>query len=304
MKKKTAIIAAVLAAGMLSGCGKQEPSVPSEIVISGASTAEAETPVFPVKLADGTEIKSAPKRVASLSPAVTEILAELGYSDKLCAVSRYCDYPEGLDLPQAGSSENPDLVKLTELAPEVLFTLSPLAEREVYALEQAGITVVELSAPLSVEDYGRLYGSITTVFEGEQAGSVAAEKAVSALKRAADDLTECTFVYVTPKLTSAGADAFESAVLSLAGENLCAGEGYVIAESAEQFTATPQYIFAADSLTEAELASVGAYADMIYGGAEVVFLPAERFERPTARLSEVFSAIAAAEASDIQTSEQ
>ena len=311
MKKLTAILAVVLATVMLSGCGKNELSVPSEIVIEGAPTNEAENSVFPVKLPDGTEIKSAPERCASLSPAVTEIIAELGYSDRLCAVSRYCDFPEGLTLPQAGSSENPDIDKLTGLAPEVLFTLSPLAEREVYALEQAGITVVNLAAPCSVEDYGALYGRIAAVFGGEEAGKAAAEKAVSGLKSAASALESCTFVYVTPKLTAAGADTFESAVLSLFGENLCSGTGYVApggasgedAESSGSFTDVPQYIFAADSLTEADISSVGTYKEIISGGAQVVFLPAERFERPSARLAEVFSAISG-EPAEHQTAEE
>lgn len=287
MKKSTMFIAVVLAAALLTGCEKKAQDIPTEIVVEHTATAEAVTPVFPLRLADGTEIKSAPERVASLSPAVTEILAELGYTDKLCAVCRYCDYPEGLDLPQAGSSENPDLEKLTGLAPEVLFTLSPLAEREIYALEQSGITVVDIPAPRSVEDYGAIYGRIAAVFEGEEAGQSAAEKAVSGLKKAASGLESCTFVYVTPKLTAAGADTFESAVLSLVGENLCTGEGYCGTESV---SGLPEYIFAADSLTSAEITA--AYPDLISGGAEVVFLPSERFERPSARLAEILGAIA------------
>ncbi|MGN1339713.1 MAG: helical backbone metal receptor [Oscillospiraceae bacterium] len=287
MKRRTALFCAVFAAAMLSGCGKETSEVPpSEIVIESAPAAATEAAMFPLKLADGTEIQSAPERVASLSPAVTEILCELGWGGKLCAVSRYCDYPGDLDLPQAGSSENPDLDRLTELAPEVLFTLSPLAEREIYALEQSGITVVKLAAPRSIEDYGDIYGTIAAVFAGEEAGTAAAEKAVSSLRTAAAAVQPCTFVYVTPKLTAAGADTFEGAVLSLCGENLCGGDGYCGADSV---TEVPQYIFAADSLTASEVTA--AFPELVSGGAEVVFLPAERFERPTGRLSEVFSAI-------------
>lgn len=306
MKKNTAIAAVILAAGMMTACGKNEPSAPSEIVVGGSATEQAENSVFPVKLTDGTEILSSPSSCASLSPAVTEILVELGYSDRLCAVCRYCDQPEGLELPRAGSSENPDIDKLTALAPEVVFTLSPLAEREVYALEQAGITVVDLAAPRSVEDYGELYGTVTTVFEGVEAGEATAEKAVSDLKAAASSVEKCTFIYVTPKLTAAGADTFESAVLSLCGENLCAGAGYIspaVEAGAESFKDVPEYIFAADSLTEADISANDIYAEMISGGAEVIFLPAERFERPSARLVEVFTAIASGTA-DKHTSEE
>ena len=42
--------------------------------------------IHDIKLVQGDERMF----VASLSPAATEIIAELGYSDRLCAVSRAC----------------------------------------------------------------------------------------------------------------------------------------------------------------------------------------------------------------------
>ena len=287
MKKAFATFG-LIAAVTLAGCGGETSSTPSEIIVTGGNTSEAEQGIFPVKLPDGTEIKSEPERIASLSPAATEILAELGYSDRLCAVSRYCDYPDGLPEVTAGSSENPDIDKLTELSPDVVFTMSALAEREIYTLDSAGITVVTLSAPKTLEDFGKLYGTAAEVFSGSAAGDSAAEKAVSELKNSASGVELGTFVYVTPKLTAAGSDTFESAVLSLCGRNLCAGAGY--AELSEE-TEAPQYIIAADSLTEAEISGNAAYAGMISSGAGVLFVPAGRFERPSARLSEVFSVL-------------
>ena len=286
--KKLFATAVLIAAVMLAGCGGKTISAPSEIIVTGINTAEAEQEVFPVKLPDGTEIKSEPERIASLSPAATEILAELGYSDRLCAVSRYCDYPEGLPEVTAGSSENPDIDKLTELSPDVVFTMSALAEREMYTLDSAGITVVTLSAPKTLEDFGKLYGTAAGVFSGSEAGQAAAEKAVSELKSSASGVELGTFIYVTPKLTAAGSDTFESAVLSLCGRNLCTGAGYVELSGE---TEAPQYIVAADSLTEADISGNAAYSGMISSGAKVLFVPAVRFERPSARLSEVFKAL-------------
>ena len=64
----------------------------------------------------------------------------------------------------------------------MLFTTSPLAEREVYALQTAGITIVELPAPKSIEDYGGLYGTIAAVFSGEEAGKAASARRLATLK--------------------------------------------------------------------------------------------------------------------------
>lgn len=290
MKKFSGIIAALLAAVMLTGCGENSvSSLPSEILVPDGSTAEAPAGEFPVKLEGGTVIEASPKRAASLSPAATEIIAELGYADRLCAVSRYCDYPEGLPEVTAGSSENPDIDRLTELAPEVVFTMSALAEREVYALESAGIKVVTFTVPESVEEYGELYGTAAAVFGGGQAGKAAAEKAVTDLKEAAGKADLGTFIYVTPKLTTAGTDTFEGEVLSLCGKNLCGESGYV--EEPEQLDEAPEYIVAADSLTESDIASDQRYAGYVSAGAKLVFVPAARFERPSGRLKDVFTAI-------------
>ncbi len=292
MKKTTGIIAALISSLLLTGCGEDKPSsIPTEIVVDGNQTTEVPDAVFPVKLSDGTEIKTSPERAASLSPAATEILAELGYADKLCAVSRYCDFPEGINKEMIGSSENPDIDKIISLSPDVVFTISPLAEREIYALEAAGITVVCLPAPSTVEEFGQIYGTVTAVFEGVEAGQTAAEKAVSALRSAAEKVKLKSFVYVTPKLTAAGSDTFEGAVLSLCGRNVCAGTGYT--SDSEDCPEIPEYIIAADSLNEAEISGSGTFADMINGGAKVIFVPVQRFERPSARLAEVFSAIEA-----------
>ena len=286
MKKIIALLT-LSAVVMLTGCGENDQSVPTEIIVDGSGTPEDSAGVFPVKLADGTVIDHSPDSIASLSPAATEIIAELGFG-RLCAVSRYCDFPEGICTVTVGSSENPDIDRITELSPEVLFTLTPLAEREEYALESAGITVVELESPDSAEAYGNLYGTIATVFGGEEAGKSAAEKAVESLKSAAQGVSLGDFLYVSPKLTAAGSGTFENAVLSLCGNNMCTADGYT--SSAEDISGAPQYIIAADSLTAADITG----SELLSGfaaDADMIFVPAERFERPSARISEVFAAI-------------
>lgn len=287
--KKTALAAVALLAAMLTGCDKQEASVPTEIIINTVSGEEAAEAAFPVELPDGTEINSAAERAASLSPAATEIIAELGFADRLCAVSRYCDYPEGLTEVTAGSSENPDTDRLMELSPQVVFTVSQLAERELYTLGSAGITVVTLNAPHTLEDYSTLYSTIASVFKGKDAGKAAGEAAAGYLKALSSGIKLGTFIYVTPKLTAAGADTFESSVLSLCGDNLCTAAGYV--SEPEELAEAPDYIIASDSLTEAELSADARYSGMLSNGAKVLFVPSERFERPSARLAEIFSSI-------------
>ena len=298
--KKTKITALALCGILLlTGCTKdKESSVPDELIVN-SSVAETEEGAFPVTVG-GVQLESAAERVVSLSPAVTEIVAELGFADRLCGISVYCDYPENTGAETVGSSENPDIDKIIALKPDTVLTLAGLSERDIYTLSAAGIAVPELDAPQSMEEYSGLYRDIAAAFYGRELtdSEKETEKAIwagnsarSALEAAADIQLD-SFVYVTGKLTLAGENTFESAVLSLAGDNLCRSEGYCETDGAEELS--PKYIIADNSLSETELRSDAAIAEMLDNGASALFVDPRCFERPTARTAEVFAEISAA----------
>ncbi len=289
MKKYLSLI--LIGCLMLSGCEDGEESssaIPSEIVVSSTTVETVEASVFPVDIC-GVTIETAPQRVVSLSPAVTEILAELGYTARLRGISNYCDHPE-LSLQTVGSSENPDIEVINGLAPDVVFTLSGMSERDIYALNDEGTQVICLKPPVSVEAYGALYSDIASVFVGAEQGAAAGEKAVRALTDAAESAELGSFIYVTDKLTAAGAGTFESAVLSMSGENLCIADGY--SELLTLSEAAPKYIIASDRLTYDDITDDDTLYSMVSDGAEVLFVTASVFERPSVRTANVFSQIA------------
>lgn len=288
---KKCVLGALLAAFLLSGCSEEE-TLPSEISVSSVSEIEESAP-FPA-VSCGVKLEKAVEKAVSLSPASTEIICEAGFREKLIGVSDYCDYPDNLGLPTLGSTENPDLDAIIKLKPDAVFTLSLMSEREIYKLNQAGIKVLTPKTPENLEDYAALYKEISAAFYGnEPTDSLkggtkafdAGKRARARLESAAKDVKTESFVYVTEKLTLAGADTFESAVLSLTGENLCKSEGYVPANGEQ-----PACIVASNKLTYDELAADDAFSAMIYNGARVVFVNSERFERPSARTAEVFAA--------------
>ena len=276
---------------MLAGCEKDEESssssVPSEIVVSSVPTETVEENVFPVEVCS-VEIADAAKRAISLSPAVTEIMAELGYTAKLRGISSYCDYPE-LSLQTVGSSENPDIDVILGLSPDVVFTLSGMSERDVYAINAEGAKVICLQPPVSLDGYEKLYSDIASVFVGETQGRAEGGKAAKALTSAAEKTDIGSFIYVTDKLTAAGTGTFENAVLSLSGSNVCTGEGY--ADIMTLSEADPDYIIASDNLTMDDINGDDTLSAMISNGAKVVFVTAQRFERPSARTAEIFTQI-------------
>lgn len=287
---KKCLCTAVLGAFLLSGC-ESEQQIPSEISVSETTDIEENQP-FPA-ISCGVTLEKAVEKAVSLSPAVTEIICEIGFQSRLVGVSDYCDYPEGLALKTFGSTENPDLDGIIKLKPDAVFTLSLLSEREIYKLNQEGIKVLTLKAPRNLEEYSALYKEVSAAFYGnEPADSLkgqtkaleTANRARTNLENAAKNVRTESFVYVTEKLTLAGADTFESAVLSLTGENLCKAEGYVSAEDLQ-----PAYIIASDKLSYDALALDEYFSVMIYNGAKVVFVDSARFERPSARTAEIFS---------------
>lgn len=306
MKKITQIFGVcVLLCSLLSGCEKEESSAPYEIIGSDVSYTDNATP-FPYEVC-GIKITKSAERVVSLSPAVTEILSELGFSDKIVGISDYCDYPENLNAKRVGSSENPDIDAILKLAPDALFTLSPLSERETYTLSQANIAVLNLSAPTSIDGYAAMYSEIAGAFYGRETIGEKEQRrtdkvssdAVNNLESAAEKVSLETFVYVTEKLTLAGVGTFENAVLSLAGENLCEPEGYVSAESCSGIF--PKYIIADDNLSLNTIRTNSVLKAMTDNGAKVCFVSSQYLERPTLRTAEMFARLA--EQSDRVTSE-
>lgn len=286
----------ILCGAILSGCSKKNEPPPDEISVMSVGESAASLP-FPAKSC-GVTLQKAPEKIVSLSPAVTEIICELGFKDKLVGISDYCDFPQGLTAEKVGSTENPNIDEIVGLKPDAVFTLSALSEREAYTLNQANIAVLTAEPPKNMDGYSALYKEIAAAFYGREkiSGEKETEKAAetganarSAIERAAESVKLESFVYVTEKLTVAGADTFESAVLSLSGENVCKESGYVSADKAES---VPKYIIADDSLSLSDLSASGTLNGFIQGGAEVKFVNASAFERPTARTLNVFNELA------------
>ena len=167
MKKRlNRVLCAALCVFLLTGCDRGGESL-GELVVSSQPVSEQERSAFPAQVC-GVELRAAAERAVSLSPAVTEIICELGFKDKLCGVSSYCDYPEGLTATALGSTENPDIDGIRALSPDVVFTLSALSERDTYELTSVGIAVIPLTAPRTLAEYAALYSDIARAFYGAE----------------------------------------------------------------------------------------------------------------------------------------
>jgi ABC-type Fe3+-hydroxamate transport system substrate-binding protein len=94
------------------------------------------------------------KRVVSLCPSITETIVAIGGLKALAGVTRYCTKPSGMlwGLPRIGGTKTPDIARILDLAPDLVFANAEENRREdVEALRAAGIEV-DVTLPKTVAE--------------------------------------------------------------------------------------------------------------------------------------------------------
>ncbi|MCH5323789.1 MAG: ABC transporter substrate-binding protein [Eubacterium sp.] len=303
MKNKfiCAVSALCVAAVCLTGCDKimLVPGQSSGSISDPQSSAESKSEIseYPVILND-TEITASPQTVISLTPAYTEILFEMGYGDRLIAVSDYCDYPaETEGLPTVSGSTSPDIAQISRLKPELLITATPMVTKDKAALEALGIKVLTIPAPVTLEQFESIYKLFGLAFEGLFTGEEKGEHAFDVIKKSADKAEKgekVKFAYITAALSPAGGNTFESAVLSLFGENVAEKGSAYDFPAADLAKNQPDVIFLNDEYTLKDLQDNKTYAslDAVKNG-KVIVISNKYFERPSARITELVDDITA-----------
>ncbi|MFB9909084.1 helical backbone metal receptor [Allokutzneria oryzae] len=96
------------------------------------------------------ELAWRPRRVVSLVPSLTEVLAR-EVRDALAGVTDYCSHPEDLDLPRIGGSKYPKVAEVLAVEPDLVVANSEENRpEEVAALRESGVPVWVTEAPATV----------------------------------------------------------------------------------------------------------------------------------------------------------
>ena len=120
----------------------------------------------------GTEIalEGAPRRIVSLVPSFTELVAELRLGRRLVGVTRFCTDPPEVVQPvrKVGGTKNPNVERIIGLAPDlVLANREENREEDVAALRAADVPVyvgdVRTAAQVreEIERVARLLGAVS-----------------------------------------------------------------------------------------------------------------------------------------------
>lgn len=166
------LAACLMAACMLltmAACKKeeeqpQEPEIPVD-------------PNWPITLHFDNEsvtLQEAANSIVSLSPAITELLYDMGESALLKGVSSYAP-KQAATKEDCGTAQNIDLEAVKKLAPDLLFTDTPLLNEQLTQLQQMNVTVLEIARPESAEELQERAELILLALYGKEAGQEKAD---------------------------------------------------------------------------------------------------------------------------------
>jgi iron complex transport system substrate-binding protein len=221
MKKRSRILSLVFAMmfslALFTGCGNTEKTMTDR---------EGNEFTLPNKI----------EKIISTAPSNTEVLVELGLSDKLVAIDKYSADVEGVntDLPQI-DFRNPDAETLIALEPDIIIASghNKAGEEDPFQLvKEAGIPVVYIPSSYSIDG---IYGDIEFIADitnTEKQGEELIENMkseVEAIKAIGDTITDKKTVYFEigsgSSLYSFGKDTFLNEMIQIIGaENIFANE--------------------------------------------------------------------------------
>lgn len=237
MKKKILTITALLFIVVsLSSCANNN----HETQEVNQSKVEITTP-------QGEKIKvpNSIQRVVSLSPAVTQIINDLGQKDKLIAVDTQSPkYVSGLEKVQQTDLMNLDFEKIMALKPELLF-VSDLtmfqSEDKIKKLQDKGTAVVVLPTEKNFKEIESNICLVATALNQKEKGEQLAgqmEKDITAFREQATRIRQKKRVLfeiaASPEIYSMGKDTYVNEMIETIGaENVMAKETGAIKVSEE-----------------------------------------------------------------------
>lgn len=284
MKK---ILLIILSAVLLCSCtgidgGTEETAEPA--LLTGVSAEELSE----------DETENTPQRAVSLSPALTEMIFELGHGDKLAAVGEYCTEPAAADsLPKAGTAANPEKNKILAYAPDLLITASPVSNPDMTDLKDGGVKTLIIPPPESIDGLRDIYVTLGALWDSESA-ETAADEIMSKVYSSAEKAykTDKSIMLFLSNQNAATPDTIAGDIVSVFGENASKGYKNYSMPKDKILMTDPDIIILSDKLdywkfTE-EFADLTAVQE-----SRTIIIDGNFIERPTSRISELIDFISA-----------
>lgn len=119
-------------------------------------------------------IASEPKRIISISPAITEIMFALGKQQLLIGRSDRCTYPKQVSsIPTIGSILEPNIETIASLKPDLVIASTHFKKEMVDKIEQLGIPIIVLKSQDSFEGAYEIIAKVGEIVQAQhQADSI------------------------------------------------------------------------------------------------------------------------------------
>lgn len=280
---------AVAVSLLLCGCDNDDKQEADNTTYE--STDISEPSPYPFFLND-VEIKAAPEKVVCLSPAITEIICEMGYRASIIGRSSYCDYPPAISsVKDVGSTANPDIKAIIELKPDLVISSTSIASKDIFEMEQNGIKTVIIPSPTTLEGFLSIYTSIGLIFEGMFTGTETGEQFFSETSKLLgnkDNFSLGKFVYITENYSVAGGNTFESSVLSCFGTNMAKDAENYGFDTKALLDNQPDILLVNSKYTKGMLEENEVFSQLdALQNDKIIFIDNVYFERPSARIKEM-----------------
>ena len=227
---------------------KKTLSLITTIMVSSFMLAGCSTKDVVIKDREGNDVKMPNKleRIISTAPSNTEVLVELGLSDKLVAIDKYSSDVEGIknDVKQIDFL-NPDAEAIISLEPDLIIASghnkSGSTNDPLKLVKEAGISVVYIPSSESIQgvyDDIMFIASITNSKEKGQQIVDDMKSQINEIAKKGESVQNKKKVYFeiapAPNLYSFGNSTFLNEMIELIGaENILKDENGWIAPSAE-----------------------------------------------------------------------
>lgn len=252
---------------------------------------------WPVSVGE-TNFTHVPKRVISLSPALTDTLFALGYGGRIVGTSDYCELPEtAQDTVACGTALMPNADAILQLKPDILFCSAALPTKVTSALETAGIQIVVVTHAETLDGILENYRLLCTAFEGSKVGDLKTEQLALFVHTTLDYVNAAVSSAVPPEenkavylrqipFVLATADTLEGRMITEMGftnqGDAYTGWTYPLESEADL---NPNYIFCDESVNLGALQSSDYYKKTSAVTHERIFtFDAKMFERQSPRM--------------------
>ncbi len=259
---------------------------------------------YPVELR-GTILQQRPTGVVSISPALSELVRDMGFEETLLGVSDYCDNPNSL--PLCGSPQQIDFDAISSTGANLVISSTAPIEQDVVTLQQMNIDIIVLERANSLDELELLYKDLALVLAGNTEGKTVGEEYWTEFSTRLESLADRAEIYAdqvqkTPTViflrilnyTMATGDTFENELLEYMGfDNLAASYGDWLYPEAESANLTPDLIISNLDITIPILEQ-----NAVYKGTQaviqdqVVTVDMQAFERQTPRMLDELERVA------------